>query len=357
MAVKNDLYYEGSTKFHIGHPKIHTYECLGQRGRGKTTYWLQSAADRSIKNILDDGCINPHKFIFLRRSEEQLKKVVQEGLFNAVKTVPKYASVLRGFTHERIYQNKIILANDDDASIEIGYLFDLNNVKGISIEDADTMIFDEIVEPERMKYKGGNGGIDEPELLARLDETVFRRRDNWIILLGNFDSPTNPYNEYFGIPYGAEKWSDRKRGFLYEVDVSAATTEMKERTSTGQRWAGTRYSQYSNGTLALGSVDDGLIMDKPPHAIHEYNANIAGTCVTIWKDPSTMVYYIHDNYKWDRTKPIYTVMSKDMQVNSLFVTYNSEILRLFRIRYGKGMVRFNNQKTATLFNLMISLTK
>lgn len=357
MAIKNDLYYKGSTKFYIGHPHIHTYECLGQRGRGKTTHWLKEAGGRSVKNILDNDGRNPSKFILLRRSEEQLKKVVQDGIFNGVLSVDDYRPALRGYNRERIWQNKILLMNSDEVTIEVGYIFDLNNVKGISIEDADVMIFDEIVEPERAKYKGGAGGVNEPELLARLDETLFRRRENWLIMLGNFDSPTNPYNEYFGIPYGSEKWSDRKRGFLYEVDVSAATTEMKLQTSTGQRWAGTRYDSYSNGNVALGSVDDGLICDKVPHAVHKYNINIAGTIITIWQDTSTNVFYCHDNYKMDKTKPIYTVMSKDMQVNSLFVTYNSEILRLFRMRYGRGMVRFNNQKTATLFNLMISLQK
>ena len=50
-------------------------------------------------------------------------------------------------------------------------------------------------------------------------------------------------------------------------------------------------------------------------------------------------------------------MSKDMQVNGMFIAYNSLFLNLFRVRFANGMVRFNNQKTASLFNLIINLAK
>lgn len=356
MGINNSLYYDGSKDFKIvPNSKYHTLITKGMRGRGKTTFWIATAAERSVLSCISGE--NNHKFIFLRRSEDQMREVIAKGMFNGVLTVPKYREMLQGFTHEKIVNKYILLQNDNEAEICVGYIHNLNNTKGISIENTDLIIFDEFVEPTRDKYKGGDSGIHEPELLARLDETINRLRENWLILLGNFDSPTDPYVEYFGVPYGVNKWSDRKRGILYEVDVSEASKEMKLSTSTGERWAGTQYSKYSNGDFALGSVDSDLICNKPPHAVHEFNINVAGTKLTCWIDENTKVCYFHDNYKFDTNKPIYTALSKDMQINTLFVGYNRDLLTLLRIRYGQGRVRFNNQKSAALFSLLVLLSR
>lgn len=355
--VEKDLFYKGSKKFRIGHPKICTYICQGIRDRGKTTFWLSEAAGRSIDNILDHNAENPNKFTLLRRSEEQIKEVVQKGILNGVKNVPEYRDKLRGFVHEKVWRDNIILYNDNEEHIEVGYVEDLNNVKGKAVEDCDCMIFDEYVEAQRSKYKGGYGGSQEPNLLAKLDETYFRRRQNWLIMLGNFDSPTNPYHEVWGIPFGAMKYSDKKRGLLYEVDISQDTIEAKHATNTGKRWQGTTYDQYSNGVSALSQIDESLLIDKPMHAVHEYNFNICGTKMTVWKDPNDFVFYCHDEYKFDPTKPIYSVMTQDMKVNSLFLAYNNDVVRMMRMRFGQGRIRFNNQKTAALFMTLISLTE
>ena len=362
MEEKN-LHYKGSKKFYIGHPSINTYECIGQRGRGKTTYWLHEATKRSVENILDHDSKNPDKFYFLRRSDKDWDKVRQKGLFQSLLTVPEYKDSLRGYTVEKLWNGHILLGKktgdgkDDIAWIDVGYYGDLNNVKGVSTEDANVLIFDEIVEKLRMKYKGGDGGIHEPELLASLDETLFRNKDNWFILLGNDDNPTNPYNEYFGIPFGCNSWSDKEIGFFYETDYSKDMEEEKLKHATGRRWSKSTYSQYSNGHVALGSISDTLICEKTPYAEHTFNFMISGTCVTAWYDEKNGVWFMHDNYKPDKTKPIFAVTSADMQVNSLFVGYNADIITQFRYRYGQGRVRFNSQKTAALFSLMIALTQ
>lgn len=362
MEEKN-LYYKGSKKFYIGHPTINTYECIGQRGRGKTTYWLHEATKRSIENILDHNSSRPDKFYFLRRGEKDFDKIRQKGLYQSLLSVPEYKDSLRGYTAEKLWNGHILLGKkvndgkDDYAWIDVGYFGDLNNVKGVSTEDANVLIFDEIVEKLRAKYKGGDGGIHEPELLASLDETLFRNKDNWFILLGNADSPTNPYNEHFGIPFGCQAWSDRDIGFYYEVDYSADTEQEKLKHSTGRRWSKSVYGQYSNGHVALGSISDTLICEKPNYAEHVFNFMISGECVTAWFDEKNGMWFMHDNYKADKTKPIFAVTSSDMSVNSLFVAYNSDIIMQFRFRYGQGRVRFNSQKTAALFSLMISLTQ
>lgn len=353
--MMSDLFYHG-TSFQLGNPVYVTYMCQGQRGRGKTTYWLAEAAQYPIKDWIENHETN-RKFIFIRRSEEQLKLVMKQGLFNGVLSVPQYREKLHGYTIPKIYKDCIYMCHEDNDEdiVHIGYYYDLNNTKGISIEDTWCTIFDEFVEPDRGKYKGGNNGVDEPELLARLDETLNRNRTNYMILLGNFDAPTNPYNEYFHIPFGAQKFTNKESGLFYEVDYSEAMKEHKENTSTGRRWKGTRYSEYSNGNVALGRVDDNLICPKPAHAKHTYNCIICGINITIWFDETTGVCYVHDDYKFDKQKPILSVLTSDMQVNSYFVSYCQDFLTLFKARYAYGKVRFNNQKSASLFQLMIKL--
>lgn len=351
-----DLFYTGSKRFKIGDPIITQYMCCGQRDRGKTSNWLKVCGERALNEALEKPEKINHKFIFLRRSEKQLEKVISKGLFNGVWNIPNAQTDFHGYTVERIHKGVIYLSNGKD-EYPVGYTLDLNNVKGQSIEDADVLIFDEYVEANRSDYKGGNGGVDEPELFARLLETVFRFRTFWVIMLGNFDSPTNPYNEYFNIPYGVNKYTDKKRGIYYEVDYSPETEKFKNTTSIGRLFAETEYSRYSNGNVALGSVDGDLICNKPKNAEHRYNVNVCGQHLTFWTDENTGVWFIHDNYAFDKNKPIYAVMSKDMVVNGMFISYNSIFLNLFKLRFASGMVRFNSQKTASLFNLVINLVK
>ena len=352
--MTNSIFYEGSA-FTIGNKEYGTYICIGQRDRGKTTYWLETATNRTIKDILKkrkEKQKTRKKFVFLRREEKQLKLVFEKGLYNGVRN--KNPNFVKGLPYE--CKDGRIFFRDVDDILEVGYYSDLNNVKGISLEDTDVMVFDEIVEPTRGKYKGGDGGIHEPELFARLDETVYRHRDNWFILLGNEDSPTNPYCEYWHIPYGVKTYRDKERGIFYEFDSSEAMTEYKETTSTGRRWKGTQYAEYSNGIKALGEINNDLICDRPKQAVLMYNVKISGTMLTIWQDENTGINYITDDCKPDLHKPVYSVTTSDMSINSIFVSYNADFIRINRRRYGRGLMRFNNQKTATLFMIMMSLT-
>lgn len=349
--MENNLYYSG-TSFVIGNKIYNTYLCAGQRGRGKTTWWLETITERAVKDILKNGDNrSKRKFFFVRREEKQLQLVFAKGLYNGVRN--KSPNFMKGYVEE--CNGGDIYFAKDKKKIHVGYYCDLNTVKGISVEDADVMLFDEYIEPTRGKYKGGEGGIHEPEMFARLDETLFRNRENWIVMLGNNDSPTNPYNEYFGIPYGVKSWRDKKRGIFYEFDSSEAMTEFKESTSTGRRWKGTEYGDYSNGKKSLGEVSNDLICERPPQAVLLYNLKVNGTYLTVWQDTETLINYVTDDCKIDKKKPIYSVTTDDMSINTYFVSFNSSFIKINKMHYGRGLTRFNSQKTATLFMIMLSL--
>ena len=249
----------------------------------------------------------------------------------------------------------VFLFNDKENYI--GYATDLNKVKGLSVEDADVLLFDEFVELKRSDYKGGSGGINEPNILARLDETLFRNRENWHIYLGNEDQPTDPYTENFRIPYKAMKYKNKERGLFYEFDISKATIDFKKTTSTGQRWKGTEYEQYSNGEKALNTIDEDFICDKPKHAKLFYNIKVAGQRLTLWRDENTGINYIHDDCNFNANLPIMSVMDTDMCINSEFISYNSQFLQWVKFMFSHGFIRYNNQKSYSLFSIVIGLTK
>lgn len=354
---ENDIYYQGTPKFYLGGEKIKILMCTGQRGRGKNTVHLAESVDWFFKNLEKND--DKHKFHYLRRSEKQIETVLaKDGIFAPCLGVKKYRDKFRGFTEE-IIQDKLILLKkpNTDEIVHVGYIETLNNVKGIAVDDSDNLIFDEFIEPERRLYKGGMGGINEPTLFGRLDETLFRSRKRWIVMLANEDSPTNPYSECFGIPYGAKKYYIPEKDLLYIFDYSEIFAAYKRTTSVGKLWANTEYGKYSEGENALGELSTELIAEKPPHAEHYCNINICGTHITAWIDKKTLIMYLSDKYSFNPNKIIYTVMSKDMKVNSLFISYQAEFLSVWKRRYGLGMVRFNSQKTANLFAIMIGLTK
>lgn len=353
----DELHYQGTNEFQLGNDKVETYVCCGQRGRGKNTNHISLSVDWCLTNYFEFEEYN-HKFHFLRRTDEQLDLVLSKGIFTPCLAVEKYRRLFRGYTIEKVHEGSIYLTNPQkDDTIHVGYVNTLNNVKGVSVEDSDNLIFDEYVEPERRLYKGGNGGIREPELLGRLDDTIFRGRKRWLCVLGNEDSPTNPYNEYFNIPYKIKDYHDRQRKLYYHFDYSEAFKAWKETTSVGKLWKGTSYGEYSTGEKALGELNNAIIMNKPPHSTHYYNIDVGGVSLTVWFDNVTGCYFVTDNCKFDLTKPVYTVFSKDMTVNSLFISYQSRFLMQMKNLFSLSLLRFNSQKTASLFSLVISLSK
>lgn len=355
----NNLYYT-KPSFTVGNKEYHTYMCLGQRGRGKTTYWLATLIKRICKDLIDfqNGKVDKitKKFIYVRRKDEDLKSALEKGIFNAVLSCGAYDDVV-DMVNYRIYYGKgeFYFTDTEGNNHYIGYYSDLNRIKGISVEDADTLLFDEIVEVKRSDYKGGNNGVNEPNMLARLDETLFRSRENWHIYLGNFDQPTNPYNENFKVPYNATRFTDKLRGFIYEVDISEATTENKHKSSTGQRWINTDYDKYSNGQISLQNISEEFICEKPKHSELIYNIRVAGTILTMWRDKNTGIVYIHDNCKMNRNFPIFSVLESDMSMNAQFVAFNYGFVNYCKQMFGMGYLRYNNQKAYSLFSIIVGL--
>lgn len=346
--IDNGSLYYGEPKYKIGNDKYYMYMCEGLRGRGKTTRWL---------SIISKRCIDENKkFVYLRRSDKEMELALQAGLFNGCKNIEEYKSFWEEYPKSETRNGMIYLINKNGEKTHIGYYFSLNNVKGISIEDADCLLFDEYVAQKRGQYKGGEHGLNEPTLFLRLLETLFRLRKFWVILLGNRDTPSNPYNECWKIPFNCPMLKDKSRGLWYEFDFSKIAVEHKANTPLGIISAGTSYANYSLGTKSLEEVDESLIAQKPAHAVQLYNVKMFGKLITIWKDGKNAVLYLTSECKFNSSCATICVTNTDMTINTDFIKYDGVFLDVMKAYYGGGRMRFNNQETASLFATMLSLS-
>lgn len=340
------LYYK-EPKFKIGNDKYYMYMCEGIRGRGKTAVWLSLMCIHAIETGL--------KFIYLRRSEKELELALKTGLFNCCFNVPEYKDFWAKYPKSVCKEGKIYLITPDDVEIQVGYYFNLNNVKGVSIEDADCMLYDEYVAQRRSQYKGGEQGLNEPTLFLRLLETIFRLKKFWVVLLGNQDTPSNPYNECWKIPFGAPFLKDKSRGLWYEFDYSDEAVDNKSKTTIGIISAGTSYANYSMGKKSLDEVDESLIDEKPTHATQCYNVKMFGKLITIWRDAKNAVLYLTTDCKYNASVATICVTNSDMTINTDFIRYNGVFIDVMKSFYGAGKMRFNNQATASMFATMLNL--
>lgn len=347
--MKNGLYYTKG-KWDIGNEQYHMYIVIGQRSRGKNAVWLYEAAKRAIE--LGIG----HRFVFLRRSDKQLELATElTNMFDPCYNVPEQAEFWTQYPTCKVSAHCIYLVDTDGKPHLVGYTRSLNNTKGASLSDCDTIIFDEIVEPARYLYKGGEGGSQEPLLFARLCETIFRRREFWAILLGNEDSPTNPYQDFFHIPYTHDTWKDKRVGKWFEFDMSEETAEQKQQSTIGSLFGNTQYMDYSNGVRAMGEVAEELICKRPAHARQLFNIKIGGKMYAEYFDDNNGVAYIDSTSAYNAALPLISVSAADMCVDSSFLQYNTTFQQIQRQLYGRGAVRFDTQQTATAYLSMLAI--
>lgn len=342
----NNLYYN-EPKFKIDNDKYFMYMCEGVRGRGKTTRWLSILSKRAIET--------GKKYVYLRRSEKEMELALKTGLFNGCFNIQEYKDFWECYPKSECKNGVIYLINKKGIKTAIGYYLTLNNVKGISIEDADCMLFDEYVAQKRSQYKGGEQGLNEPSLFLRLLETIFRLRKFWVVLLGNKDTPSNPYNECWKIPYGCTIYKDKTRGLWYEFDYSQEAVDNKMKTTLGIISGGTSYATYSMGDKSLSEVDESLIEEKPAHATQCYNIKIFGKLLTVWRDVKNAVLYLTSECKYNPSVATICVTNSDMSINTDFIKYNGVFIDIMKAYYGGGKMRFNNQEVASMFATMLNL--
>lgn len=349
--MDNEKFYDGSF-FDLENPDHRILISDAPRSFGRTSYWLNRLFKRAEKNPLK-------RFIYLRRGDKELEAATAKGFAKNLKFNDYYGTYYRrkGYTI-RTEANNIYLQSDKD-KILVGYLGSLNSIKGVDAMDVDTILFDEYVAVLRRSYKGGNNGVFEPPMLYAFMNTIFRRRKNAnLILLGNqdaADSPTNPYTEYFEIPFKATKYRDTKVGLYYRKEQGQGDTGSY--MSIISRINNDVYNRDVKGE-AIATVDKLFITDKTPAAQYIAAVKYQSVFITLWIDINTGIMYCHDNYKVDKNKPFYTAFRDNMSIDAtLLIAAQYPQLKAIKQKYFTNQIRYNNTSTASRVQNIIQVIK
>lgn len=326
------------------------------RSQGRTSYFQNLLMKRSLA---DKSGLS--RFLWIRRKKTEIEELLASGFGSNLLRPPALEYYGKFYKKRnlvfRVDNGKILLANEKTGTTtHVGYLRDLNNVKGSELSDVDVICFDEIIATNRNDYKGGGKGINEPKLLNAMIQTVMRTRSRgWLIMLGNSDfAVTNPYSEYFHVPYGVKKWKDGK-GFFYRSGNITGEID-----SFANYFASYDKKTYDASVLggSLLDVPDYQIENKPATATNICAVKVGETVLTLWIDLDTGLLYVHDNYKIDRTRPVYTAFNDDMSVDSTLL-YMSAFpqLKTLKNKYITNQIRYNNQRTASRYATVIELLR
>lgn len=348
MAPK---FYDGSF-FDLENPAHKVLISDAPRSCGRTSYWLNRLIKRAEKNPLK-------RFIYLRRGDKELDAVTAKGFAKNLKLNDYYGTYYRRKGYSIKTENDKIYLQSESDKILVGYLGSLNSIKGVDALDVDTILFDEYIAILRRSYKGGNNGVFEPPMLHAFMNTIFRLRKNAnLILLGNqdtADSPTNPYTEFYKIPFRAEKYKRTDIGLYYRKEKGHGDTESY--MSVLNRADDSVYNRDVIGE-AVANVDKLFITDKTPSAEYIAAIKYQSAFITLWIDIKTGLLYCHDNYKVDKNKPFYTAFRDNMSVDAtLLIAAQYPQLKAIKQKYYTNQIRYNNISTAARVQNIIQVIR
>ena len=173
-------------------------------------------------------------------------------------------------------------------------------------------------------------------------------------MLGNNDTLTNPYNEQLNIPFTTRYYKNRNRDLFYYFDTSEDTIKEKQDSILGKLSKNTEYENYTTQNIAMDSIDESFISDRPLHSTMVYNIKYLSTKITVWRDNHGILYFT-DKYKFNPAYPVISVTTSDMSIDTNFIKDCNGQMITWSIMYSHGMVRFSSQKIGSMFLLISKL--
>lgn len=283
--------YSGSAEKYWDINKTLSHNCLfnfiiSSRGGGKTYGCLS----RVIRNYLNNKDGHRHEFVYVRRTEEEMRKLcIQRGgrLFRAVE---------RDFPEHVLKAEAMTMTCDKET---FGYAIPLSTAyksKSDAFPNVDTIIFDEFIASKRSMYLP-----DEVTKFLELYETVARPGTDHpivkVFFLGNAITQTNPYFEYFRLekPYQGEfrKFGNTKDILVQDVSVPILQKD-KHESRFGQLIADSEYAAYAIDNEWLEDNTD-FIQRKNKDCEYRMAIRYKDTWIGIWFDPIQWIYYVSQN--------------------------------------------------------------
>lgn len=261
---------------------------VGGRGTGKT---YSALLDAYLYDVIENG----HKFLYMRRTKEQLKICCSE----------KY-NPFRKINHDRGYNIRpkkeagTISFYDGDTQIGGGIaLTSVDDVKSMDAYDTDIIIYDEFIKSRSARRMKG-----EAENLFNLYETVNRNRELegytpvTLLMLANANDSANAIFVYLKLVSIAEKMqargkfpaiyrNDARRLMLIDFGETNKISQAKKTTALYKLTDGTNFAEMATGNKY--SYNEKSTQRSRP--IKEYSPVVFVGEIAIYRHKSQDLYY------------------------------------------------------------------
>lgn len=295
---------------------------LGERGNGKT-YFFKKWCIQSFKKT-------GHQFVWLRRYKTELKDM--DTFFTDIaKEFPDDKFSLEG--SKFLINGKVM-----------GYLMALTQQvtkKGVSYENVDKLIFDEVlIEKGNYHYL-----TNEVHTLMNLWNTICRARDVRVFLISNSVSEINPYFSYFKIRIRGH-FTKVKEDFILEYCDTEEYREAVKQTRFGRFISDTEYGSYAINNEFI--VDNHEFIEKKSNkSKNTFNVKIGKVIFGVWIDMSIGKMFISPK---NNPKLItYCFYTDDMQPNYLMLNGRSANIKLLKNALENGCLYYENFETKAKF--------
>jgi hypothetical protein len=317
---------------------------LGARGLGKT-YWALRFVIRKYIN-------NGEQFIYLRRTEEEVKKV-RTKLFDDMKTVfPAYAFRVEGMDlqicrNPKASKKEIVWEN-------MGAIMALSTsggLKSIPYPHVNWILFEEI-----FPNKGGQGYLpNETEQFQELYSTIDRWHDRVrLIALSNAVSLSNPYFAIYGLEVENQRTTVRKyaNGYIAVemADYKGFSSKVKE-TRFGQFISNQEYAKYAMDNQFKDAGDNMLRPLSRSDDSYSFTIQSEMGDFRIWshQDMVSMESYYTLSAKHPKNERWRTTMATNVTEDMPLISKRDDILKRLTAAYRGGRLFFESATMKSMF--------
>ncbi len=314
---------------------------VGIRGAGKTY--------GALKNVISKHIKYGHNFMYVRRTEEELKKLatMKNGrLFNHVQVE---------FEGHNLYAESNLLRIDKEVMGYAQALSTARQLKSDAVDNVRTIIFDEFILDKGFQHYLPS----EVEAFLELYESVARPGtrdyDVVVLFLANAVSVANPYFDYFGLEYPYEGRYWRKGGHLVEMVAPPELIAAKKATKFYQMIGGTDYAKYAAENEFLRDSKE-FLGKKGKDAEYQFTITYFDECIGIWRDYKRGFYYVSADV--DRQcRLVFAATTEDHRPNTLLLKgfKGAPQLKKLKAAYDAGCVRYESAKLKSWFRDIVRM--
>lgn len=324
------------------HNKLMNY-IIGIRGCGKTYSTLKYFVERYLKT--------GERFIYLRRSEEELKKLTTQKngrLFNHVQAE---------FEGHALWAEANVLHVDKDicgyaAALSTAGKFKSDAITGVTNIVFDEFIINKLITQQRYLPDEVTAFLEFYETIARPGS---RDYDVKCWFLGNAVSSSNPYFDYFDLHTPFQGNIYKKGDSLVQMVAPPDLIEAKKATRFYKMLEGTAYENYAVENKFLTDTQH-FIKKKSKSSEYQFGFIYYDDVIGVWKDYRNGWYIISDDVD-KQCRLMYAATTETHEPNTLLLkgARNSYHLKGLRDAYDLGCVYYENQRLYNWFRDIVRM--